>query len=220
MPSTDQVCETCGKVHDRGCKAHNRAGGPCGRIPKRGMTVCKVHGGASPNARNAAAVREAEERARRALREAWGKGEERPIGDPLSELAQVAAEIIAFKDALRAQVEELNGVLTYWQEKDYLDSDGGIEWTKAAEDMRAVVTAYERALDRSAKVLGNIVKLDLAGRMLAFNTAQAEQITTAVRDGLGTVDLSREIREAALEAIADALDRAAGTTPAPKELTA
>lgn len=39
------------------CHAHNRAGKPCRNRPIPGGTVCRMHGGAAPQARNAARIR-------------------------------------------------------------------------------------------------------------------------------------------------------------------
>jgi hypothetical protein len=48
-------------THDRRrCRAHNRAGEPCGLSPIRGGMVCQVHGGRAPQVKMAAAERIAE----------------------------------------------------------------------------------------------------------------------------------------------------------------
>ena len=39
------------------CRAHNRQGKPCGNRPIPGGTVCRIHGGASPRAQQAAKLR-------------------------------------------------------------------------------------------------------------------------------------------------------------------
>lgn len=213
-----QPCPTCEQTHPR-CAAHNRQGGPCGQQPLKGQDVCRRHGGGSPQARAGAARRRLEEQARAALVRRWQDNGDQPITDPLGELARVAGEIVAFKDLLREQVQGLDGVLAYWQEKEYDDGDGGVAWTKAAEELRAVVAAYERAQERSAKILADMVKLDIAGRMLELRQTQADAIVTAVREGLSTVDLEHTLRSAALEAIAAKLEQITdhSTTP-PREL--
>lgn len=216
------TCATCGQVHPK-CTAHNRRGGPCGRNALPGMPVCDLHGGKSPQARLAVERRKIEEEARRMLSQRWAERGEEPVTDPLGELARVAGEVVAFKDMLREQVESLNGVLSYWTDREVFaamsdeEMDSRVEQT---EQLRAVVSAYERAQDRAAKVLANMVKLDIAGRMLQLRTTQAEEIVQAVRLGLGTVDLAREVRAAALDAIADQLAQITEHNPTPKELTA
>lgn len=147
-----------------------------------------------------------EDKARRELARRHPEGLEQPVDDPLGELARIAGEVVSFKDYLRAQVEKLDGILTYWQEKEHFDHEGEVEWTKAAEDVRAIVAAYERALDRSAKILATMVKLDLQGRMVAIREAQALLIVEAVREGLADVDMGLAVRKAAQAAIADKLE--------------
>lgn len=199
--TTPKPCQRCGQVHER-CAAHNRAGGPCNLRPARDQRVCKWHGGRSPAALEQVAQRDAERAARKVLRERWARGEETPIEDPLTELVRLAGEVVAFKDMLREQVEALDGTLTYWQEQQFGDEETDTAWTKAAEDVRAVVAAYERAQDRAAKVLANIVKLDLAGRMLEFNQRKADTLLTVVRGGLAEVDMPLELRQDIQAAIA------------------
>jgi hypothetical protein len=199
-------CRKCHQVHT-GCTGHNRQGGPCGGGVLRNQKVCRHHGGASPQALEVARRREVELRAEKLLRERWANGGDVAVDDPLGELARLAGEAVAFKDYLRDQVTELDGVLAYWTEDTFTSGTGEDAElrTTATEQLRAVVLAYERALDRCAKILASIVKLDLAGRMLAVRTEQAEAIVTAVRMGLAQVDMSAELRKGAQEAIADAL---------------
>lgn len=205
-------CRRCGRVHEK-CKAHNQSGGPCGRSPATDQEVCRYHGGNAPQARQAAATRQVERRARKALAQVWANREDVPVVDALEELARVAGEVVAFKDMLRHEVEQLNGAITQeWSDKtvELMTPEGMRQFAVIKEDMRAVVLAYERAQERAAKVLANIVKLDLAGRLLALRTEQAAALEQAIRAGLADVDMAVEVRRAAEAAISDRLVAAAG----------
>lgn len=213
------ACERCGQAHPR-CKGHNRAGGPCGMRPAPNQEVCSKHGAKSPQAIAAAKTRELEARARVALRKAWAAGEERPTVDPLGDLARIAGEAVAFKDYLRGEVEQLDQLTQQWSDRavTMMTADGMREFAVVKEDMRAIVLAYERAIERCAKILADIVKLDLAGRMLELNTAKAALIVEAVRNGLADVDMSAEVRRAAQAAIGEHLASITQRNPEPKEL--
>lgn len=215
-----ETCRRCGAVHPK-CLGHNRAGKPCGSSPARNQDVCGLHGAKSPQARAAAAARELEDRTLAAARTAWGLSGETPVHDPLEALALLAGEVVAWKDYVRDIATQLDGALTYWVDRDFYGPDGEILRSEAVENARAIVTVYERAQDRAAKILANIVKLDIAERMLALRTEQARAIVTAVRSGLAQVDLEAAVRSAALEAIADELAKITEPPPPlPKELTA
>lgn len=214
------ACRKCGQVHQR-CFGHNRAGLPCGMNPARHQEVCRLHGGGTPGALVHAKARELQEAAEAAVRVRWAVNGDVPVDDPLSELARVAGEAVAWKDFLRDQVATLNGLLTYWEDRDFVGLDGEILRSQASEQLRAIVVAYERSQDRAAKILATMVKLDLAGRLLELRTEQAALIVSAVRTGLATVDLEQAVRSAALEAIADQLEKITQPGPVlPAELTA
>lgn len=216
-----QTCRKCGQVHER-CAGHSkRTGGPCGQWPSKGQEVCKNHGGSSPQAIAGAKARELEEATQAAARVAWALQGEGPVEDPLGELARLAGEVVAWKDFVRDQVATLDGILTYWVDRDFFGPDGEIARSEAVENARSIVTVYERSQDRAAKILATIVKLDIAERMTALRTSQANGIVEAVRNGLAEVEIEATIRQAALEAIADRLALISEPAPPlPKELTA
>lgn len=129
-----------------------------------------------------------------------------PLRDPLAALQQVAAEVVAVSVFLREEVNRLGGALTY-------EYAAGGRWDDAGaaamrEDVRAVVAAYERSLDRSARVLATIVKLDLRGRVLALQREQAETLAGALRAGMAACGIAGALRvrvEAATAVELDAL---------------
>jgi hypothetical protein len=79
-----------------------------------------------------------------------------PISNPYEVLADLLGEIVAFKDYLRGKVDELDRLVTFGE---------------AGEQVKGVLGAYERALDRSLKAAGDIGKLDLSARALQFEQA-------------------------------------------------
>lgn len=142
------ACPRCGQPHER-CAAHNRAGGPCGLWPKRGQRVCGQHGGLSPgaeaNARRRLAAAAAEADARAVLAHEGVTG----VADPVEALARLASEADAFRGALARRVNALEQVR-------YMDDRG-------SEQLRGEVALYERAIDRTARLVESLAKLDLAG---------------------------------------------------------
>jgi hypothetical protein len=164
----------------------------------RGQAVCASHGGRASQNRAAGARREAERRASQALA---ARGVYGPVHDPLEQLARVAGEILAMKDMLAEQVGALGSVLTYWTERTY--DDGDTLHTAAVENVRATVAAYERSLDRTARVLAVMAKLDIEGRMLEVNTAKAALIVGAIERGLAACELPAETVHTVKGALAD-----------------
>lgn len=142
----------------RQCTAKSkRTQGRCQVAPMLGATRCYHHLGKDPKAHKAAAALE-----RAATRVLVRRGIPDPIGDPLQELLDLSAEAKQFKDA----VSELVGELTSLR---YSTPGGG-------EMLRSEVALYERALDRLGRLLADIAKLDIDGRLVTIQEQQAGRL--------------------------------------------
>jgi hypothetical protein len=150
-------CDRCTFQHDpTKCTAHvdleDGTRRPCQKLPMKGQRTCRSHGGAARHSRAKAAERLAEaDAAATVAKFGW-----EPISNPYEVLADLLGEIVAFKDYLRGKVDELDRLVTF--------GEGG-------EQVKGVLGAYERALDRSLKAAGDIGKLDLSARALQFEQA-------------------------------------------------
>lgn len=162
------------------CTAHNRAGGQCRRSAIPGGTVCHNHGGASPQVKAAAAERVATERAAGVLAKL---GDAKPIDDPLHELLVIGGKSKQLMAALEGAVVKLETI-------GYENANGG-------EQTRAELAAYERALDRCAKVLAEIVRLDIWDRLAKVEERQVALFAQALDAALaeaGLADRAPEVR--------------------------
>jgi hypothetical protein len=178
----------------RRCRARNRAGGQCGRFPAPGALVCSMHGAKAPQVQRKTAERNAEAAVRAALAR-YNAGCE-PVGDPLSALLLIAGEILKFKDYVGARVAELNA--------------GDWRYNSAvAEQVRGEIQLYERSLDRAAKVLAEIARLNLDERLVRLSEQQGELVVVAFERLLDALGLDDEQQERAL-ALAPAILREGG----------
>lgn len=152
----------------------------CRRHAARGSTVCVMHGAKAPQVRAKAARRLAEARATASLAEQGVT----PLGDPLDAFKGLTEEVVAFKDFLAARVAELRAALTR-------------EDRTGHEDVRADLAAYERALDRAGKLLGDYVRLGIEDRRAALDERRAalvEVVLLRVLAALGHDPAAPEVR--------------------------
>ena len=180
------------------CKATAKGTGErCRRAPIAGGTVCRTHGGAAPQVK-AKAARErvlqavtADARATLAL-----EGVE-PIRDPFGALAGLASEVLGMKAALAARVNALDSIT--------MMSPQGVE------TLRVEVSLYERALDRSARVLDVLTRAGFEERRAALNGRDARAVASMFAnvmrgmelDGAGTQRF-RELVKAEFKALGGA----------------
>lgn len=174
------------------CGAKTRKGTPCPNPPIKGATRCRMHGGAAPQVRAAAARRLAATKAKQALDEVGI----REVDNPLHELRDLTSEVIAWKDVLANHVASLQDRYRY-------------EDAKGAEQLRAEVALYERALDRAGKFLEMWARLGidamLAEADLKIQKAQKDRIIAGLAAYQVAAGVDGEAHRRGLDALAKVL---------------
>lgn len=135
----------------------SRTGEPCRRSPIKGGTVCATHGGRSPNAKAAAALRRREDKARRYV----ARQAVEPVDDPVEWLMWSAGQARAWHEFCLAQLDELRALV-------YTDDKG-------VEDVKAIVAMFERSLDRSVATAAKMVQLDLTAESLQLAATRPDR---------------------------------------------
>lgn len=157
------------------CTAKAKSTGePCTYPPAHGYTVCRFHGGKSPNAIAGAQIRDFETRARNLLVQFDDRA---PIVNPFEELLALASEVVAFKDAVGIMMGDLGADVT--------QEIGGANGARTEEQIRPMVVVYERAIDRCSTILAKIVSLGIEDRMARVTERQAETFARLI-DGIVT----------------------------------
>jgi hypothetical protein len=144
-----------------------------------GFGRCKLHGGCAPGPRlDALNQQAAAELARLDVP---------PVTDPLTELARVAAQAVAWKNAMGEKVNELTS-LRY-------EAAAG-----TGEQLRAEIALWERALDRCVATLTAMAKLNIEDRLAGVRKQTADMLERALDAALeasGTgLDGKQKAREA------------------------
>jgi hypothetical protein len=168
------------------CNRHRGDGAPCTRFAMIGQLVCYSHGGQSPQAKAAAAVRLAE---RQAAAELALLGQVEPVRNAVGELAQLAGEALAMKRTANARS------------------------AAAGPGDAAAAAAAERAFDKAVGVVGLMARLRADERAVWID-GQAQAVLNRIvvgtirkllaAHGLPVISdaLSLEVRDALLAEIA------------------
>jgi hypothetical protein len=154
------------------CKAHTRQGRPCGNCAMKGQLVCRLHGGASPQARAAAAARLAEQKALTEI----ARLDVVPVGNALEALQEHAAVVVAWRDDCAAMVSGL---------KDRIRFESSVR----IEQLRSEVVLWERSLDRATVALTALARCQVDERLAAISERKAEILAEALAASLALAGL-------------------------------
>jgi hypothetical protein len=134
----------------------------CRKAPVRGATVCATHGGSVGRVRAAAARRVAESAAL-AVYERHSPNGDTPV-DVGGALLELAAEVRRFTAWAGRRVETLTAA----------------DWRPDEPRAAAELALYERALDRSGRLLADLSRLKLEARLVRITELQVAALSRIV----------------------------------------
>lgn len=151
--------------------------------------MCHKHGAAAPQVKAKAAERVAQQEFAEEMDRTLARLKVAPVNNPLTVLAELAGQAVAFKDALAERVNRLNDDIRY-------------EDMKGSEQLRSEVALWERALDRCERFVTSMARLKIDDRLAKVEEAQVELLLAALDAGLIAVDVDPGRRVAAKAAAA------------------
>lgn len=219
-PREVPVCAECGKQHllasgilkgvGKACAGHlsgRREPVPCTQPARKGLTVCRYHGGNTATAIAAGLRRheaaEAEEREARVARR-WGIAvETTPLQAILSQISLWQGIELYWRERV-AELQDAESVRTHLYGRRYLEARSPLLWgitkVKSGGDDHGVtyesgpvaeVLAHERAADRLAKLSLETVRAGI----------EAEKVQIAKEQGALVANAIRGIAQAIVEAL-------------------
>lgn len=161
--------DTCGQEHP-GCAAHSKQTGlPCRKTPVVGFKVCRYHGVKRVDAerkRDELKAEFIEAEIDNKLKNLLASHGVSAVDNPLEEISLLAGEIRTLVTIMRDRVD--------------LEALGlGINGTSP------ILAVYERMIDRFARLLTDIVRLDIDGRLVKVKEQEAAIMQEVL---LGTLD--------------------------------
>jgi len=161
------------------CKVKARTtGNQCGNYPLPGQEICRMHGGAAKQNREAAARRLATQAIEQQAEATLAHHGITAVEDPLAELGKLASASKAMTEALGARVNALT-------ELEHFD-------LKQSPDLKAEVQMYERALDRTHRLLDSLIKAGYAERQVSIAEQEALLVAGVIRRVIAGLGLTTE----------------------------
>ena len=158
------------------CKARTRPDpetgerGQCKNFAIRGTVVCRMHGGSVKATRNKAAQRVEQFKADAKISRYLENVGYEPVENPLEALKDLAGEVVAVKNWLRDQVDNLSH-----------------ESTVQGDQISSIMQLYSNFLDKSERILVNIGKLNIDERLAHIQTTQAQVMMIVFAEALNKV---------------------------------
>lgn len=174
------------------CGAKTRNDGRCQLSPVVGQKRCRFHGGIYSGSLAVVERNNLQARINKSLQKlGW-----EPVTDPATKIAELAGEVWAFKELCREQINELNR----WDGVD----DHNTEYVKA------LVVVYERSLDRTAKLLADMLRIGIDAAALGQAQTkptrdQAQTLVTVIERTLASLNLTAEQKARVPEALISSL---------------
>lgn len=174
------------------CSAKRRNGEGCGAWAVKGATVCRMHGGSSPQARAAAARRVQEEKAAKAAQRLAQPIETDPSQALLDLVSSAAGEVAYW----RARVDEIqhrdekrltSGLTKITEGKDR----GGVTTLRTVETIAAIeYRMWTAAQDRLAQYATAALRAGVEERRVRIAEDQGALVAQVIRRILDRLDLS------------------------------
>lgn len=168
----------------RRCTAKAKgSGNQCRRYAIAGGNVCRNHGGNAPQVKAAAERRLAAEKLKADSSAALAWLGEKAVTDPLDELGRLATESRSLTTALGQRVNALRSLAEYD--------------LKETPHIKAEIELYERAMDRTHRMLDSLIKAGYMERQMKIAEDEATIIAGIMRRVFQQVGMSNsQIRKA------------------------
>lgn len=181
--SGPMMCDRCGQTHGR-CAGHNAEGGPCGRWPIKGGTVCYKHGGAAPQVQAAAEQRQLEQRAEAEVAKLWpGLASASPVKDPVSAMEQLAGALTSMLDVVGSKVNAI----------DHVAAGTGLT------GLRGELVLLDKVAGHLRQLLESMARLGIAERHVQLEQERAQLVVAAFLAAIEVAGLAPAVRGAVVQ---------------------